>query len=61
MLTAQQKSLNDHVNSIRNYENEKKIKIARQRFLQDKIEQLKNQINKDQEQVLIALHLQLRD
>ena len=49
MLTVQQKSLNDHVNSIRSYENEKKIKIARQRFLQDKIEQLKNQINKDQE------------
>ena len=49
VLAAQQKSLNDHVHSIRSYENEKKIKVARQRFLQDKIEQLKNQINRDQE------------
>ncbi len=49
MLTVQQKSLNDHVHSIRSYENEKEIKIARQRFLQDKIGQLKNQIKKDQE------------
>ena len=48
-LAVQQKSLNDHVHSIRSYENEKKIKVARQHFLQDKIEQLKNQINKDQE------------
>ena len=49
ILAAQQKSLNDHVHSIRSYENEKKIKVARQRFLQDKIDQLKNQINQDQE------------
>ena len=49
VLTGQQKSLNDHVHSIRSYENEKKIKVARQRYLQDKIDQLKNQINRDQE------------
>ncbi|MGY8792944.1 MAG: chromosome segregation protein SMC, partial [Gammaproteobacteria bacterium] len=49
VLAVQQKSLNDHVHSIRSYENEKKIKVARQRFLQDKIDQLKNQINRDQE------------
>ena len=49
VLAVQQKSLNDHVHSIRSYENEKKIKVARQRFLQDKIDQLKSQINKDQE------------
>ena len=49
VLATQQKSLNDHVHSIRSYENEKKIKVARQRFLQDKIDQLKNQINQGQE------------
>jgi chromosome segregation protein len=49
LLASRQKSLNEHVNNIRQYESEKKIKNERQRFLQDKIEKLKEQISLDKQ------------
>jgi chromosome segregation protein len=49
LLASRQKSLNDHVNNIRQYESEKKIKNERQRFLQDKIDKLKEQISLDKQ------------
>ncbi|MFY0685801.1 MAG: chromosome segregation protein SMC [Cyclobacteriaceae bacterium] len=49
LLSSRQKSLNEHVNKIRQYESEKKIKNERQRFLQDKVEKLKTQISQDKQ------------
>lgn len=49
LLSSRQRTLNDHVNKIRQYESEKKIKNERQRFLQDKIENLKEQISQDKQ------------
>ncbi|MEM6643398.1 MAG: chromosome segregation protein SMC [Bacteroidota bacterium] len=49
MLASRQKSLNDHVSSIRQYESDKKIKNERQNFLQDKIQTLQQQIVADKE------------
>jgi chromosome segregation protein len=46
-LSARQKALNDHVNKIRQYESDKKIKNERLRFLNDKSENLKEQIDQD--------------
>ncbi len=46
-LAAKQKELNDHVNSIRQYESDKQIKNERLRFLKDKSENLKEQIEQD--------------
>ena len=46
-LSQVQKSLNDHVNNIRQYESDKKIKNERLRFLTDKSESLKEQIEQD--------------
>ncbi|MEP1095212.1 MAG: chromosome segregation protein SMC [Cyclobacteriaceae bacterium] len=48
LLSSRQKSLNEHVSKIRQYESDKKIKNERQNFLQDKIENLKEQISTDQ-------------
>lgn len=48
-LGSRQKTLNEHVNKIRQYESEKKIKNERQRFLQDKVEKLKEQISLDKQ------------
>ena len=39
--------MNDHVNDIRQYESDKKIKNERLRYLNDKSESLKEQINQD--------------
>lgn len=47
LLASRQKSLNEFVNNIRQYESEKKIKNERLRFLQDKSDSLKNQIEQD--------------
>lgn len=49
LLSSRQKSLNEHVGKIRNYESEKKIKNERQRFLQDRIEKLQEQISQDKQ------------
>jgi chromosome segregation protein len=46
-LSASQKKLNDHVNDIRQYESDKKIKNERLRYLNDKSASLKEQISQD--------------
>lgn len=47
LLASRQKTLNEHVSKIRNYESEKKIKNERQRYLHDKIEKLQEQLAQD--------------
>ncbi len=49
LLSTRQKTLNEHVNKIRQYESEKKIKNERQRFLQDRIDKLKAEISSDKQ------------
>jgi chromosome segregation protein len=46
-LSAEQKALNDYVNQIRQYESDKKIKNERLRFLNDKSDSLKEQLELD--------------
>jgi len=46
-LSVVQKSLNEHVNQIRQYESDKKIKNERLRFLTDKSDSLKEQLDQD--------------
>ena len=46
-LASRQKALNDHVNNIRQYESEKKVKNERLRFLTDKVDTLTSQIDQD--------------
>ena len=46
-LAGRQKALNEHVAKIRQYESEKKVKSERLRFLNDKSENLKDQIDQD--------------
>ncbi len=48
-LASRQKTLNEHVSKIRNFENEKKIKNERLRFLNDKSENLREQIELDRQ------------
>ncbi|MEJ2004173.1 MAG: chromosome segregation protein SMC [Cyclobacteriaceae bacterium] len=48
-LAARQKTLNDHVHKIRQYESEKKIKNERLRYLNDKSDNLKDQISQDKQ------------
>ncbi|WP_421765540.1 chromosome segregation protein SMC [Ekhidna sp.] len=47
LLSSRQKTLNEHVSQIRQYESDKKIKNERQKFLHDKIDSLKEQIAQD--------------
>lgn len=47
LLAARQKTLNEHVNKIRQYESEKKIKNERLRFLNDRATTLREQIELD--------------
>ncbi len=47
LLSSRQKTLNQHVNKIRQYESEKKIKNERLRFLNDRADNLKEQIEQD--------------
>ncbi len=47
LLASRQRSLNDHVNKIRQFESEKKIKNERLRFLEDRSQQLREQIDSD--------------
>lgn len=46
-LASRQKTLNEHVNKIRNYESDKKIKHERLSFLNDKNNNLREQIEQD--------------
>ena len=46
-LSSRQKALNEHVNTIRQYESDKKIENERLRFLNDKGESLRAQIDLD--------------
>ena len=47
LLSSRQKTLNEHVSKIRQYESDKKIKNERQKFLNDKIDSLREQISQD--------------
>ncbi|MEQ8549339.1 MAG: chromosome segregation protein SMC [Cyclobacteriaceae bacterium] len=49
LLASRQKSLNEHVGNIRQYESDKKIKNERRRYLNDRIENLKEQISQDKQ------------
>lgn len=49
LLSSRQKTLNEHVSTIRQYESDKKIKNERQKFLNDKIDNLKEQISHDKQ------------
>ena len=46
-LASRQKTLNEHVSKIRQYESDKKIKNERLRYLNDKSDSLKEQIEQD--------------
>src|SRR5690554_5170645 len=47
LLSSRQKALNEHVNKIRQFESEKKIKNERLRFLEDRVQKLREQIDLD--------------
>jgi chromosome segregation protein len=47
LLASRQRSLNEHVNKIRQFESDKKIKNERLNFLQDKSDNLREQIETD--------------
>jgi chromosome segregation protein len=47
LLSSRQKTLNEHVNKIRAFESEKKIKNERMRFLEDRSQVLREQIDAD--------------
>jgi len=47
VLSARQRALNEHVGKIRQYESDKKIKNERLRFLNDKSDSLKEQLEQD--------------
>ncbi len=47
LLSTRQKTLNEHVNKIRAFESEKKIKNERLRFLEDRSQALREQIDAD--------------
>jgi chromosome segregation protein len=47
LLSSRQKTLNEHVNKIRAFESEKKIKNERMRFLEDRSQVLREQIDTD--------------
>lgn len=49
LLGSRQKTLNEHVNKIRNYESEKKIKNERKRYLEDRIQKLQEQLGQDKQ------------
>ena len=49
LLSNRQKTLNDHVGKIRNYESEKQIKHERLKFLNDKSDSIRDQIAQDKQ------------
>ena len=48
-LASTQKDLNEHVNQIRHYESDKQIKNERLKYLEDKSENLRDQITQDKQ------------
>lgn len=51
LFAARQKTLNEYLNKIRQFENEKKIRAERQAFLSDKLHSLRTQLGHDQENI----------
>lgn len=49
LLASRQKTLNEHVTNIRNFESEKKIKNERLRFLNDKSDSFREQLTQDKQ------------
>lgn len=49
LLSSRQKTLNEHVAKIRNYESEKQIKHERLKFLNDKSDSLREQLSQDKQ------------
>ncbi|MEX2594289.1 MAG: chromosome segregation protein SMC [Anditalea sp.] len=47
LLSSRQKTLNEHVNKLRQFESDKKIKNERLRFLEDRAQKLREQIEQD--------------
>ncbi|MFD2201132.1 chromosome segregation protein SMC [Shivajiella indica] len=47
LLSSRQRTLNEHVNKIRQFESDKKIKNERLRFLEDRSQKLREQIDTD--------------
>lgn len=47
LLASRQRTLNEHVNKIRQFESDKKIKNERLRFLEDRAQKLREQIDAD--------------
>ena len=47
LLASRQKAINEHINKIRQYESEKKIKNERHRYLSDRNKQLSEQLDQD--------------
>jgi chromosome segregation protein len=47
LLSSRQRALNEHVNKIRQFESDKKIKNERLRFLEDRSQKLREQIDTD--------------
>lgn len=50
-LSSRQKSINEHVGKIRQYESEKQVKNERLKFLNDRVESLKEQIEQDRKSI----------
>ena len=59
LLASRQKTLNDHVNKIRQYESDKKIKNERLRYLSDKSSNLNEQISQDK-LTLERIHVEIK-
>ena len=57
LLASRQKTLNEHVNKIRSFESEKKIKNERLRFLEDRSQKLREQIDADRKSNAFGYHL----
>jgi chromosome segregation protein len=54
LLSSRQKTLNEHVNKIRQFESDKKIKNERLRFLEDRSQKLREQIDTDRKSNALA-------
>ena len=67
VLTEKQKNLNHHINKIREYENDKKIKSERQKYLQEEVIRLNKQIKESEQslwsstQILLSLNEKLEE
>ncbi|MBD0256311.1 MAG: AAA family ATPase, partial [Cytophagales bacterium] len=62
LMASRQKSLNESINAIRQYESERRIKNERLRLLDDKVSSLKTQLTADQgQQESAAAHIERID